>query len=284
MDTDIINDVNLQSHILQLSDSKSEVNDGDEIVDQTITKSTLPKPILKIRVPIKQNMTIKQIIETNCPTSWEQTFENAKNELNDVNDILIKEEGTYGPYFPLKKDLFRAFWLTRLDQVKVVLVGQDPYHDIAGDKPRAVGLSFSVSKEASIPSSLRNMYTELTRTGFTSASHGDLSSWAHQGVLLLNSCLTVRPRTPGSHGQIWLGFIQKVIDSVCERNMNCIFILLGKNAQRLQKMLGNNVKTICAGHPSGLNRFDPFVGSDTFLKVNEMLVKTKQTPINWNLS
>ena len=275
MNLEQINDINLQSDILKSTDSKSE---------QQIKLSTLPNPTLKIRIPIKQNMTIKEIIETNCPTSWEQTFINAKNELDDVSDILIKEEATYGPYFPLKKDLFRAFWLTRLDHVKVVLVGQDPYHDLVGDKPRAIGLSFSVSKDATIPSSLKNMYNELTRTGFTSASHGDLSSWADQGVLLLNACLTVRARTPGSHGQIWLGFIQKVVQSVCDKNPNCVFILLGKNAQRLLKMLGDRVKTICAGHPSGLNRFDPFVGSDTFIKVNELLVKSRQTPINWSLS
>lgn len=249
-----------------------------------LQKSTLPIPKFHVKIPIKQTMSILEIVETNCPTSWKKVFEAAKDELEDVNTILMTEEKTFGPFYPFKKDLFRAFQLTPLNKVKVVLVGQDPYHTEHSGQPIACGLSFSVAKNVPIPSSLKNMYKELIRTGFKAANHGDLSDWSLKGVLLLNSCLTVRPHQAGSHGQLWLGVIQRVVHAICDVNPNCVFILLGKQAQKLQKMLGDRVKVVAAGHPSGLNCRDPFVSSNTFVKVNEILVATKQDPIDWSLS
>lgn len=269
---------------LENAELQSEIQSEAVEPEPEITRSDRPAARLNVRAPITQAMTIKDIVKTHCPPSWEGVFESAKNELNDVSDILAAEEKTHGMFYPLKKDIFRAFWLTPLGKISAVLVGQDPYHGGVPSQPQAVGLSFSVARQAPIPPSLKTMYSELVRTGFTAPSHGDLSDWARRGVLLLNSSLTVRPGTPGSHGQLWFGFVYKVILGICEHNPHCVFILLGKPAQKLQKMLGDRVSIVTSGHPSPLNRFDPFCGSDTFLKVNALLEKSKQQPIDWSLS
>ena len=273
----------------------SQIENIAETTNENVLESTvkpnkvLNKPKLNILPQINQSMTIMEIVEVLSPREWENVFKDATNELKDIDEDLQIQEKIFGnsnkipAYFPLKKDLFRAFILTPLKSVKVVLVGQDPYPTAAGNIPIARGLSFSVSKETKLPSSLRNMFTELNRTGFRTNGHGDLTCWAIQGVLLLNTSLTVKPQEPGSHGKLWYGFIYKVVQAICNHNPNCVFVLLGKKAQEFQKLLGDRAKTVCAGHPSGLNRFDPFVGSDTFIKVNQMLESSKQTPIDWSV-
>jgi len=188
----------------------------------------------------------------------------AKAELDDINDILEGEEKINGMYFPLKANLFKAFELTLLEKVKVVLIGQDPYHDLIANHPRAIGVSFGVSRQANIPPSLRNIYKELQRSvpGFT---HGDLTYWAQQCVLLLNMCLTVRPHQPESHGDIWLGFINKVINVICQQNPKCVFMLLGRKAQKIEKMLGERALVLKTSHPSSFSANKGFIGSNIFV-------------------
>jgi len=187
-----------------------------------------------IKEPVDQNWSIERITTETPPVTWESVFEDAKHELHDVSLVLDEQEKMYGTYYPLKRDIFAAFNYTPLNNVKVVILGQDPYHqsvNINGKTlPRSVGLSFSVRQEDSIPSSLRNIYTELADTvrGFRIPDHGDLREWARQGVLLLNTCLTVRPGQPGSHGDIWLGFINKVFKAIAVTNPYCIFMLWGR--------------------------------------------------------
>ena len=236
---------------------------------------------------IDQSWTLKEIISKRIPVTWEKVFKDAEPELDDVNDILIEEEQRKTIYYPLKCDFFRAFHLTPLHTVKVVLIGQDPYPNVlAGGVPQAVGLSFSVPPDAPIPSSLQNIYKELKNSmpGFKTPTHGDLTSWAQQGVLLLNMCLTVRARTPDSHGDLWLGFINKVLNHVCEANPKVVFILLGVKAQKARKFIGERVSIVEGPHPSGRNIKFPFVGCDVFLKTNELLEKSRQIPVNWNLA
>ena len=227
-------------------DSQTE-NIAENTVENTVK---INKPRLNILPQLNQSMTIMEIVEVLCPREWENVFKDAKNELKDIDEDLQIQEKIFAnstkmpAYFPLKKDLFRAFILTPLKSVKVVLVGQDPYPTANGNIPIARGLSFSVSKETKLPSSLRNMFTELNRTGFRTSGHGDLTCWATQGVLLLNTSLTVKPQEPGSHGKLWYGFIYKVVQAICNQNPNCVFILLGKKAQEFQKLLGDRAKTL----------------------------------------
>lgn len=235
---------------------------------------------------IDQNWTIEQIAKL-PPPSWEGVFESSTNELRDVSGILDEQERSYGMYFPLKRDIFSAFHYTPLDKVKVVIIGQDPYHQsivVDGQSvPRATGMSFSVRKEDSIPSSLQNIYKELSDTvsGFQAPYHGDLTHWAVQGILMLNTCLTVMPGKPGSHGDIWLGFANKVFKAIARVNPRCIYLLWGKEAQKLSPMLGDKSVILEAAHPSGFSARRGFFGCNHFVLVNEHLVKQGKTGINW---
>jgi len=167
----------------------------------------------------------------------------------------------------------------------VVIIAQDPYFGINSDgTPQAQGLAFSVKKGEKIPSSLINIYKELSNSipNFTKPNHGCLENWSKQGVLLLNSCLTVRPGDPGCHKELWYSFIKKVINSIIDNNPYCIFILWGRQAQKIRKMLGERVTVLEAAHPSGLSCKN-FLGCNHFNQVNELLIEKNQTPINWQI-
>jgi uracil-DNA glycosylase len=142
-----------------------------------------------------------------------------------------------------------------------------------------------VKKGTKIPSSLVNMFKEIknTVTGFETPSHGDLTGWARQGVLLLNTCLTVRPASPGCHKEIWLGFIKKVINAIIDTNPNCIFVLWGRKAQKVRKMLGERATVLEAAHPSGFSAHRGFFGCNHFNQINTLLSESGQRQINWNL-
>lgn len=231
---------------------------------------------------IDQSWSILRLVQERTPRGWEEVFKAAKRELEDISHILARDEAKYQYIsFPPRKSIFHAFELTPLDKVICCIVGQDPYHN----EGQAMGLSFSVPKGVMVPSSLKNIYKELTNTieNFRAPSHGDLSYWASQGVLLLNQCLTVRPHQPGSHGDLWRGLIMRVIQYILERNKNCIFLLLGKEAQRVTKLMGGRGKVVTAAHPSGLSANRGFFGSDVFNKVNKLLIEDGKKPIDWRV-
>ena len=257
------------------------------------------KPPLRINImltlnimkePVDQTWSIERISKEAVPTTWEAVFEDSEAELRDVSHVLDEQERTYGTYYPLKSDIFNAFHYTPLNSVKVVIIGQDPYHQsvyIDGQcVPRAQGLSFSVRQKDSIPSSLNNIYTELANTvrGFKKPDHGDLREWSRQGILLLNNCLTVRAGTPGSHGDIWLGFINKVFRAIAAVNPYCIFLLWGREAQKVKPMLGDRSIIFEAAHPSGLSARRGFFGCDHFNMVNDALIRQGKVGINWRIS
>lgn len=240
--------------------------------------------------PVDQTWSLERIGREARPSTWEAVFEDAAPELHDISTILEEQERTYGTYYPLKRDIFTALHLTPLSTVKLVILGQDPYPQsisINGTSlPRAVGLSFSIRQEDTVPSSLQNIYTEIANTvkGFVKPDHGDLREWARQGVLMLNSCLTLRPGTPGSHGDIWLGFVNKIFKAIAAVNPYCIFLLWGREAQKVKPMLGERSIILEAAHPSGLSARRGFFGCNHFNQVNELLVKQGKTGINWRIS
>lgn len=243
-----------------------------------------------MRKPIDQTWNIERIAAEAAPRTWEAVFADAKPELHDVSTILDEQEKQYGQYYPLKQDIFAAFNYTPLSNVKLVIIGQDPYHqtiNINGQTlPRAVGLSFSVRQEDTIPSSLSNIYSELENTvrGFKRPNHGDLKEWARQGVLLLNTCLTVRPGQPGSHGDIWLGFVSKVFRAIAAVNPYCVYLLWGREAQKLKPMLGERSLILEAAHPSGLSAKRGFFGCNHFNLANDALIRQGKVGINWKIS
>ena len=184
--------------------------------------------------------------------------------------------------YPKEKYMFRALKLTKFTDVKIVLLGQDPYHQ----KGQANGLSFSVEKETRIPPSLKNIYKELeSDLKIKQPNHGNLEAWATRGVLLLNSCLSVEKDKPGSHkDKGWEKFTTEIIDILNRKKNNLVFILWGKQA--ITKGYRINLEkhyVIESAHPSPLSAYKGFFGSKPFSKTNIFLKSKDINPINWEL-
>jgi len=231
----------------------------------------------EILPPVSNDMSFVQLSKT-VPSSWKQVFEDSKDEFEYLDKIIQTE------VFPEKKNVFKAFELTSLDNVKVVLLGQDPYHQKKKNgKPRAQGLSFSVSKDDDIPVSLTNIYKELQNEypEYKIPTHGDLTSWARQGVLLLNSSLTVEPGKPGSHGVVWHGFLSRVFQAIGEVNKNCIYLLWGNFAKDIGEYAPEFAIKLLTSHPSGFSVNKGFFGCGHFKEVNRILAEKGIEPIQW---
>lgn len=204
-----------------------------------------------------------------------------KEYYKKLYSFIVKEYQSQTVY-PPKDDVLRAFNLTPLSEVKVVILGQDPYHEPG----QAHGLSFSVKKGIPKPPSLENIYKELnTDLGCTIPQSGDLTNWAEQGVLLLNSLLTVRAHQAFSHkGMGWEQFTDAAIKAVASQDRPIVYILWGSSA-RSKKMFINNPKhlVIESAHPSPLSAYRGFFGSRPFSKCNEYLSANGITPIDWQI-
>lgn len=196
--------------------------------------------------------------------------------------LFVKEQYSKVPVYPQADEIFTAFHLTPLEKVKVVIIGQDPYHG-AG---QAHGLCFSVKPQVDIPPSLVNIYKELQDDiGCDIPSHGYLESWAKQGVLMLNTVLTVQAHKPMSHrGVGWENFTDAAIRVLNEVQRPIVFILWGKPAQEKAMMLDNPLhKILKAPHPSPLSAYRGFFGSKPFSQTNAFLESRGIEPIDWQI-
>jgi len=242
--------------------------------------------------------TVRQIVDNYVPPTWAKVFEEARQELDDISAIIAQQEAKGHEILPLKEDYFRAFDWTPLNTVKVIIVGQDPYFQhviVDGQRvPRATGCSFGVRLGDSIPSSLLNIFKEIQANypDFMIPDHGHLREWAMQGILLLNSSLTVRPfyNAQGrldhdkSLMEVWKGFIQKVFQGIYRANPGAITVLWGAEAQKLKGMLPGTAIVLESGHPSGLSASKYFFGNGHFKKINEILTNQELPLIKWQLS
>ncbi len=195
---------------------------------------------------------------------------------------IVRQEYETRQIFPAANDVFNAFDLTDLDQVKVVILGQDPYHEPG----QAHGLSFSVKPGVDIPPSLQNIYKELQDDlGCRIPNNGYLKKWAEQGVLLLNTVLTVRAHAANSHRGIgWEEFTDAAIRALNLQDRPMVFILWGRPAQMKAAMLTNPKHLILkAPHPSPLSAYRGFFGSKPFSQTNHFLEKNGLTPIDWQI-
>ena len=193
--------------------------------------------------------------------------------------FLAKEYKT-GTIYPDMYDIFNALKLTPYNDVKVVIIGQDPYHG----QGQAHGLCFSVLPGVTPPPSLVNIYKEIqAEYGTEPSKNGDLTRWAKQGVLLLNTVLTVRAGMANSHrGMGWEIFTDKIIQLLNEREKPIVFILWGGNAKRKQSLITNpNHLVLTAAHPSPLSAYNGFFGCGHFRKCNDFLISQNQEPIEW---
>jgi len=181
---------------------------------------------------------------------------------------------------PQFDQIFRAFDVCSFESVKVVILGQDPYHDIN----QANGLAFSVNTGTKIPPSLRNIYKELKQsTGIDKGNNGDLNDWAKQGVLLLNTILTVRLHQAGSHTKYgWQLFTDAVIEKIDKNKNNVIFVLWGAPAQKKTSIINNpENKVLVSAHPSPLSVFRGFFGNNHFTEINNYFASKNISAIEW---
>ncbi|MDR2385166.1 MAG: uracil-DNA glycosylase [Tannerella sp.] len=213
--------------------------------------------------------------------SWKECLKDEfeKPYFKQITDFVREEYGK-NTIYPAAKLIFNAFDLCPFDKVKVVLLGQDPYHEPG----QAHGLCFSVKEGIPFPPSLRNIFKEINEDlGKPVPRSGDLTRWAEQGVLLLNATLTVRAHSAGSHqGKGWETFTDAVIRKLASQRKNIVYILWGAYAQRKAEMIDSRLNLVLqSSHPSPLSASRGFFGNKHFGKTNEYLEKTGQKTIEW---
>ena len=199
-----------------------------------------------------------------------------------IREFLKKEYSTRIIYPPMA-DIFNAFKYTPYSEVKAVILGQDPYHG----EGQAHGLCFSVKDGVEPPPSLVNIYKELkSDLGIDPTRSGCLTKWAKQGVLLLNTTLTVRAGAANSHSKCgWQEFTDEVIKILAKREKPMVFLLWGANARAKKSLIGGSTQgSLECAHPSPLSAFNGFFGCKHFSKTNDFLIKNGETPINWDLN
>ncbi|KEY91657.1 uracil-DNA glycosylase [Candidatus Photodesmus blepharus] len=210
-------------------------------------------------------------------------IEKQQGYFKKIMRFIANEQHAGRIIYPQNQDIFNAFRFTKFNEVKVVILGQDPYH-----KPRqAHGLCFSVPPGEKIPPSLMNIYKELSQdvSHFKTPTHGFLQSWAEKGVLLLNTVLTVERNKAYSHSKIgWEKFTDKVMEALNQNTKGIIFLLWGSHAQKKGRLIDSNKHHILAApHPSPLSAHRGFFGCRHFSQTNRLLIQQGKQPIDWNL-
>lgn len=217
--------------------------------------------------------------------SWLEVLapEFEKPYMKDLKAFLMKEKASNVVIYPPPAQIFAAFEHTHFDDVKVVILGQDPYHGTG----QAHGLCFSVNKNVDIPPSLKNIYKEqVTDVGISYPSHGNLVQWADQGVLLMNATLTVRANSAGSHQKKgWEQFTDEVIKQLNARREHLVFMLWGSYARSKSVYINREKHLVLeAPHPSPLSAHNGFFGCRHFSKANAYLVEKGKTPVDWQIT
>ena len=224
-------------------------------------------------------------MSVNLEESWLKVLgeEFDKAYMKSLKAFLLEEKQKGAIVYPKGTDIFNALQHTPFDQVKVVILGQDPYHGTG----QAHGLSFSVQKGMTVPPSLKNIYKELADDipAFKIPAHGNLTKWADEGVLLLNATLTVRAHEAGSHqGKGWEIFTDTIISKLSEQGEGIVFLLWGRYAQNKAALIDSSKHTVLkAAHPSPFSAYNGFLGCKHFSKANEVLVKAGKAPIDWQI-
>lgn len=231
-----------------------------------------------------ESMSETKTIDPEIELSWKKRLAGEFNSsyFISLREFLVAEKKTK-TIFPPGKKIFNAFNAAPFEMVKVVIIGQDPYHG----EGQANGLCFSVEKGIPFPPSLLNIFKEIKDDlGFAIPPHGDLSKWAQQGVLLLNATLTVRKGEAGSHQKRgWETFTDAVIRKISEEKQGVVFLLWGRFAQDKEKLIDTTKHYVLkSAHPSPLSAYNGFFGCRHFSKTNELLKKSGQDSIDWKIT
>ncbi|MEC9282051.1 MAG: uracil-DNA glycosylase [Bdellovibrionota bacterium] len=227
---------------------------------------------------------LKEAKEQMHPSWWSHlSSEFEKDYMRDLNQKIEDDRNKGIKVFPPKEKMFSAFSNNSIEDVKVVIIGQDPYHG----EGQAHGLSFSVEKGQKIPPSLKNIYKELKEdVGCSIPDHGFLQHWDDQGVLLLNAVLSVQEKNPGSHQKIgWEKFTDKLVDTLNEQASGLVFVLWGAYAQKKGQNINREKHLVLeSAHPSPFSARRGFFGSKVFSKINKHLKSKNQAAIDWQIS
>ncbi len=220
-------------------------------------------------------------MEVRIDPTWKQVLQSEFDKpYFELLTLFVKQEYRQHQIFPPARLIFNAFDSCPFDKVKVVILGQDPYHDLG----QAHGLCFSVNDGVAVPPSLQNIYKELnTDLGVPVPQSGNLQRWADQGVLLLNATLTVEAHRPGSHqNKGWEVFTDAVIQKLAAEREHLVFMLWGSYAQRKGAFISPQKHLVLkAAHPSPLSAYKGFFGCRHFSKANQYLQSHGMTPVNW---
>ncbi len=219
----------------------------------------------------------------NFGNDWDNILadEFSKDYYKNLRQFLKAEYSSRRIYPPMN-DIFSSLKASSFEDTKVVIIGQDPYHAFG----QAHGMCFSVKKGVEPPPSLKNIFKELeSDVGFKYTGHGELTHWAQQGVLLLNTVLTVREASPNSHkGKGWEEFTDRVIFELNKKDSPIVFLLWGANAKNKARLITNPIHIkLETVHPSPLSAYGGFFGCKHFSKCNEILIKSGKTPIDWQI-
>lgn len=251
-----------------------------------------------------QEWSLVDLAVLDTPKGWEDFFSRTKviEELKTNDKLLRDKEELYGQYLPLRKDVFAAYHAIEPKNVKVIIFGQDPYPDVFDDgTPRATGMSFSIHHNANITVSLRNIF-KMAQNSFPNGmsqfpvpegeepcplkkfEHGDISAWCTQGVMLLNSALTICPSEGKTHYSLWASFLKSTVEHILEYNPKLITVLFGKEAQKMMRML-QRTTVFTAPHPAARDprNYKEFIESRLLANINVKLIENGQVPIDWNL-
>lgn len=251
-----------------------------------------PPRLIAIQVsPVGSNWSLSNIITYRCPPTWEEFFAVAKENVEYIDKFLAQPAQIQKGFYPAKRDVFRAFSVTPLEKVEIVVLAQDPYHDTSElDSCRATGLCLSVDSHDSTPPSLRNIMKELENTypGISISGGGSLVNWAMQGVLLLNAALTVNPGEPASHlkSGVWDGFHTRLFRFLAEKRPGCIYVFIGSwegKAKDFEKKIDPKGVIINCPHPSPRNLTKKFLGCGVFKEIDKAMIARKKQPIDWSI-
>jgi len=269
-----------------VGDVESAALEGSEEVEQRI-QTLLDLSDMLSSVPLELGML--DMLETyGIPDSWENLFREAINELVSVSRTLTQLRERGHRVVPNVGDIFRAFYLTPLPTVRVVIFGQDPYPQVEEDgTPAAMGLSFATRSGVKLKKSLLNIYKNLNQSHakFKIPRHGDLTYWARQGVLLLNGSLTTLEGKPNQHGDLWKGFIVRVINTLFNLNKNTIFVFWGREAEKFRDRV-LKTRGVCVIGPHTVARGAEgtrFLSTPFFQQIDEILLELKKGKIDWCL-
>lgn len=248
------------------------------IIENFAKKNKVNVNIFSLSTPSWRYDNLKDFTEFYCPMGgWKYFFENNRSSIENISKVLQKEECTTFPPLHL---IYESMNKLDVDDIKVIILGQDPYHG----KDQACGLAFAVPTGVKRPPSLINMIKEAENEGITIQKDANISEWAQRGVLLINTAFTVEEHKPGSHSSLWMKeFTPSLMNFLNERCNKCVIVLLGNHAKKFATYFGEKHFIIEAAHPSPLSAHKGFFGSKIYSKINDALLSLGREKVIWNI-